>query len=397
MPSPFARKKDSPLSQPEFSDALSGYVARGNVDMVRKYFDEVLWENKPERPTWEHLKLAVLREDKAMAKLLVTWGARATDENLAELQRVEPRKYPDYLNILRQAGHRMTAEKIVEGQKIAQNAQDENDSLREDIIRSFIDDKFVDHRIKHIPREWRKTLQSFHDNGAKEAVIAGGALRDTFNKRAVKDVDIFLKSRGSIKKNRKFLKKVFADAGLRLVEQPVYTGGYGPDMEALPDPRKGVFVPRRHYGYGGIIPETKSESWVVIAGPQKTEYNIVFMDGPLAEDMAKAVAENRTPAKQAISAFDLGLCQIGYDGDAIVTTEKYRRDVAKKVIEIDKANPSTTDHVQRIRQKYEDWHIGGDLAQMIRREEEEKKAAEEARQKRARSYGGYGRSFDFYS
>lgn len=397
MPPQFARKKDSPLSQPEFSDELSGYVARGNIGMVRKYFDEVLWEKKSERPTWEHLKLAVLREDKAIAKLLVTWGARASEEGLGELQRMDPKKYPDYLKVLRQAGHGMTAEKIAAGNKVAEKAKDHNDSLSEEIIRSFIDDKFVDHRINQIPREWRKALQAFHETGAKEAVIAGGALRDTFNKRAVKDVDVFLKSRGSVKKNRKFLKQVFAAAGLRIVEQPVYTGGYGDDMQALPDPKQGVFVPKRHVGYGGIIPETKSESWVVIAGPQKTEYNIVFMDGPLADAMSKAVADNRTPAKQAISAFDLGLCQIGYDGDAIVTTDKYRNDVAKKVIEIDNGNPSTLHHVERIRKKYDDWKIGSDLAKVIQKEEERQKAAEKARQKRYSGYGGYGRSFDFYS
>jgi hypothetical protein len=288
----------------------------------------------------------------------------------------------------------MTAEKIATGNKVAEKAKDRNDSLSEEIIRSFIDNKFVDHRINQLPREWRKTLQAFHDSGAKEAIIAGGALRDTFNKRAVKDVDIFLKSRGSVKKNRKFLKQVFAAAELRLIEQPVYTGGYGDDMQALPDPTKGVFVPQKRHGYGSITPETKSESWVVKAGSQKTEYNIVFMEGPLAEAMARAIADNRTPAKQTISAFDLGLCQIGYDGDAIVTTEKYRKDVAQKTIEIDTGNPSTLQHVERIRKKYDDWKIGKDLEKMIRREEERKKEAEKERQKR---YSGYSRPFDFYS
>jgi hypothetical protein len=397
MPRQIPRQKDSPFSQPEFSDELSGYVARGNAGMVRKYFDDVLWEKKSERPTWAHLKLAVLREDKAIAKLLVTWGARATEGDLAELQRMDPKKYPDYLKVLRQAGHSMTAEKISAGNKIAEKAQDRNDSLNEEIIRSFIDDKFVDHRINQIPQEWRKTLHAFHETGAKEAIIAGGALRDTFNKRAVKDVDIFLKSRGSVKKNRKFLKQVFAAAGLRLVGQPVYTGGYGNDMQDLPDPKQGVFIPRRNLGYGGIIPETKSESWVVIAGSGKTEYNIVFMEGPLAEAMGKAVMENRTPAKQAISAFDLGLCQIGYDGDAIVTTEKYRKDVAQKLIEIDQDNPSTLNHVERIRKKYDDWKIGSALAKVIQKEEERKKAAAKPRPSRYRGYGGDSRAFDFYS
>jgi hypothetical protein len=33
----------SPLQQPEFSDELSGYIARGNTQMVRAYFDSVFW------------------------------------------------------------------------------------------------------------------------------------------------------------------------------------------------------------------------------------------------------------------------------------------------------------------------------------------------------------------
>lgn len=377
-------KKDSPLSQPEFRDELSGYIARGNVDMTRAYFDSVFWENKDERPSWEHLKLGLLREDKAMTKLLVTWGARATEEGLAELQRMDPKKYPTYLKLLRQSGHGMTAAKIAEGDKKAEAAKDQNDSLSTEIIRSFIDDKFVDHRINQIPREWRQALKAFHDTGAQEAIIAGGALRDTFNNRAVKDVDIFLQSRGSLKKNKKFLKQVFAASGLSVSHQPVYTGGYDDDLEQFPKPREGVLQPARRQGYGMIRPETKTESWVVIAGNGKTEYNIVFLNGPLGHTMSQAAQNNVTSAKAPISAFDLGMCQIAYDGDAIVTTEKYRHDVAKKLIELDQGNPSTLEHLSRIQKKYEDWTLGDGVKKMLKEEEERKKAKEKSR------YTGYG-------
>lgn len=75
-----------------------------------------------------------------------------------------------------------------------------------------------------------KLMQCLIDNGAAEAVIAGGALRDLFNQRAVRDVDIFLKGRGGKEENRKFLQEAFAAVGLDITPQVIgYRDGYGWD------------------------------------------------------------------------------------------------------------------------------------------------------------------------
>jgi hypothetical protein len=375
----------SPLQQPEFSDELSGFIARGNTQMVRAYFDSVFWEKKSERPDWNHLKLALLRDDLSMTRLLVTWGARATEEGLAELQKMDPKKYPQHLKMLRQAGHGISPQKLAESTKTAEAAKDHNESLDELLIRSFVDDKFVDHRIAKLPAEWRHTLGAFHRTGAKEAVIGGGALRDLFNQRAIKDVDIFLKSRGSMKKNRKFLKKVFDASGLDVTRQAVYTGGYGRSSDAFPEPEKSTLQEKQRIGYGSFRPASNSEAWTVIAGPQKTEYNVIFIDGPLGEAMEQAQKKNTTPAKPLIGVFDFGLCQIAYDGDVIITSAQYREDVRKKLIKLETANGTSDAHLRRIVKKYDDWELCAE-SQKIMNPPPKKKSAPAP--KRSRSYGG---------
>jgi len=377
----------SPLQQPEFNDELSGYIARGNTQMVRAYFDSVFWEKKSERPDWNHLKLALLRDDLQMTRLLVTWGARATEDGLSELQKMDPKKYPQQLKMLRQAGHSISPQKLAESAQVAEAAKDHNESLDENIIRGFVDDKFVDHRIAKLPAEWRLTLGAFHSTGAKEAVIGGGALRDLFNERAIKDVDIFLKSRGSMKKNRKFLKNVFDASGLDVSRQAVYTGGYGSSSEAFPEPETSTLQAEKRLGYGSFRPASKSEAWTVIAGPQKTEYNVIFIDGPLGDAMEQAQKKNTTPAKPLIGVFDFGLCQIAYDGDVIITSAQYRKDVSEKIIRLETANGTSDAHLHRIVKKYDDWKLCPESHKIMNPPPAPKKPAPSPKRSRS-SYGG---------
>jgi len=351
-----ASQTQSPLL-PQFDDALSGYIAKGNIDAVRGHFDSVFWNNDTSRPGWDHLKLALLREDLPMLKLLIVWGARAGETDLKSIEKLDAKKYPEYLKLLRRAGHNVSVEALSESSAKAEALPPRNESLDDTVIRAFVDDHFIDHRAGKLPKEWRTVLHSIQETGAPEAIIGGGALRDLFNKRAIKDVDIFLQSRGSERKNKKFLQAAFKASKLPVVEQAVYSGGYSDGREAFPSPKKTTLQEKAHRGYGEIRPASNSEAWTIIAGANRTEYNVIFVDGPLGAAMARATENATSATRPMVSVFDFGLCQIGFDGQEIYTTAKYRNDVQKQEINLDRDNGTTRQHLERLVKKYPDWKL----------------------------------------
>ena len=189
-----------------------------------------------------------------------------------------------------------------------------------------------EHSFQDIPAEWRQVLRTFQDKGAKEAVIAGGALRDLFNHKPVKDVDIFIRTQGSQKKNRQMLEEAFRSTRLEITYQQ--SGNDYFSGERFPAPKA------KNNG------RNVAESWTIIAGRDKTEYNIIF------------VPELVSPLK-LIESFDFGLCQIGYDGKIIFSTNRYNDDVRDKRIcfALTDVNDTSAEHLQRIIKKYPDWKL----------------------------------------
>lgn len=371
-----------PPRHPAYADDLTASIAQGDLLGVRAHFDKVFWGDSEQRPTWQHLQIAVMRGDVPMARLLVTWGARASEGDLAALQKVAPKKYPEYLQTLRRSGHGISPKALRDSLAQAAALPDtaDNESLAETVIKSYVDGAFIDYRAERIPKEWRQVLGHMQAEGSPEALIGGGALRDLFNGRAIKDVDIFLETRGSEKQNRKFLQRVFQKAGLPITSQTVKVGAYGAlQSKEIPDPRKEVFQPRINNGYGTFRAASHSEAWTIIAGKDKTEYNVVFIDGPLGKALSSASVKPGAAARTMIRAFDLGLCQIGFDGRQLVTTQAYRDDVRGKKISLIEENGTSQQHIQRIVKKYSDWELT-DAAQ---------KAMKPKPPPLRRSYGGF--------
>lgn len=337
----------------KYDDALSEIIASGDIAQARDYFDKVFWENQSDRPGWKHLRQAVLREDQAMVRILVTWGAHPTTDEMAQFRSLAGEKYPDYLKLLRQAGLRANGqpwEEIVPKAPAQETDDDRN-------ARAIIDGRADDHRMKLIPAEWLQVLKAFQLNGSNEAVIAGGALRDLFNAREIKDVDIFLRSQGSEKKNRKYLEAVFAASGVQVHDQQIrYSDGYGsisrPEKFPKPASTRGAF------NDAAVKRERYLESWKIIAGPQQTEYNVIFVDDTLDKKLTKDV--NKFDAKSIfvgalLDAFDTGLSQIATDGTEVVSTQAYKDDVRLKRISLLRPNESSNDHLKRVVKKYPDF------------------------------------------
>lgn len=339
-----------------FDDRLSEIVARGSVDEARRYFDEAFWENSLDRPGWQHLRIALLREDSAMIRLLATWGAHPAENDMAELRGLARDKYAHYLRLLRQGGLRSDGQPWEDIAPAATPASESADF----VIKSFVDGEFVDHRIGKMPEDWRRVLRGFHAAGAEEAVIAGGALRDLFNGRPVKDVDIFLRAQGGERKNRKFLKQAFARAGLEVHEQEFRydDGGYGVSVrhEQFPSPKTERDAA---FNAAAMKRERRMESWKIIAGKDKTEYNVIFVDDSLDRLLVKqqgADGDRKSIfAGGLLDAFDAGLCQIGTDGREVFSTKAYDEDVKHKRITLTRPNYTTEDHLRRIIAKYPDW------------------------------------------
>jgi hypothetical protein len=96
-----------------------------------------------------------------------------------------------------------------------------------------------------------------------------------------------------------------------------------------------------------------------VAGPKKTEYNIVFIDKTLAEDL------RRKMVSELLRAFDIGLCQIGTDGKKIITTGLYDSDINTKQIEVWHENPCSLEHLQRVIEKYKDYKVGAEAKKIL--------------------------------
>lgn len=377
-----------PLRNPQYADALTNSVAAKDIAGVRAHFDRVLWGDDDQRPTWEQLKIAVLNADVPMARLLVTWGARANVDDLAALQKSAPKKYPEYLQTLRRSGHGISPKALRESitAAAALPPEEANESVQPYQGRTLVDGGHIDSRAEKLPREWRQLLHTMQATGAPEALIGGGALRDLFNERTIKDVDIFLQTRGSEKKNRSFLEKAFSAAALPVHRQRV-SMGYSDIATEFPDPSRGTFIQRVSRGYATIRAASNSEAWTVIAGANKTEYNIVFIDGPLGDALGKAARQPHTAGKVSAAAlmikhFDFGLCQIAFDGADLHTTAAYQQDVKKKTITLQKENGTAASHLQRIVKKYPDFKLCPESERVLN--------PPKPARRRSSGYGGYG-------
>jgi hypothetical protein len=94
------------------------------------------------------------------------------------------------------------------------------------------------------------------------------------------------------------------------------------------------------------------ESWKVIAGPNKTEYNFIFVDG----DIVHAASDYFVDA--VIKDFDFGFCQVAYNGTYVKATEAFKHDITHQQMNLNDDRTTTPERVQRLRQKYPDWELG---------------------------------------
>jgi hypothetical protein len=310
-------------------DALTTCVRSGSVDKVRDYLQKSLMSGERPSAQWKHLRLALMAAERPMIQLLVTWGARPSQDDLADLRNQRPGQFEDSMKLL-----------ALCGLNLARPPREAFNAAAPAPIDPAAENKRL---IAALPEEWLKVLKELR-RSAPEAMIAGGALRDTYNGAKVKDVDIFMGSRMFAKN---YILGAFKRAGVTVFEQKV-SAGYGTVS------RK---VVKGHAGKQFNKGNDGAESWTIIAGKSRTEYNIVLLKGDYGSEIRGL--GNDTSRKGAmhvmdkiIRQFDIGLCQIATNGEYICKTPEYDADVNEKKLTLTRPNHSSRDHLMRIAEKY---------------------------------------------
>lgn len=315
-------------------------VRAGDLDLLRRYFDRTLAGEAVHLPGWRHLKQALQQDNLSMMRLLITWGATPTDDDLQQLADELGDKSTAAFTKLRVAGLNI--------KDLPQPRPRAPRSINEPWL---------------IPGEWITVLQQLQKNGAPEAMIVGGALRDTFNGRAVKDVDIFLKA-PMFGNRKKMLRKVFDQCGL-VIHMTRDTDYSSISEDSLTRTTK---IPnsydREHSAFGRL------DTWKVVAGPNRTEYNIIFVNSPLADQLRDEANPKKVhpdnigsvfnfamkPARQQfLNKIDISICQIIFTGKELITSMAYDRDVHEKKITLLNPANSSLMHIERVVSKYRDF------------------------------------------
>lgn len=162
---------------------------------------------------------------------------------------------------------------------------------------------------------WLMVLSSIQKHWP-EAIIAGGCLRDHQFGVQVKDVDIFIHGENedseSVRQKLEFFiggAPVRFDEKIEICNNPIYPNSTG-----------NIFI---------------CELW-------GDKYQIVQRNAPF------------NPAS-LLDTFDLGFCQISWDGQEYFFTDAFAADVAKKRIRVIQEHPNTKKRVARFVEKYPTW------------------------------------------
>jgi hypothetical protein len=321
------------------SECIMHDIKHGDCRLTREFFNSHFWGGTTNwsmaKPVWENIKLALKAENKPMLKLLATWGAQVTDEDMARLRAAAKEQYPHYIRLLRQAGVPLSPAALKEI-PLADVQPPAPETL--------------------IPEEWKRVLRAFQEgNGGYAAFIGGAALCDLFNERgARRKVDIFLNSIYNDKMNQRTLENAFQRTGLEITEGALKLYGGKP----FPQPHFKKLPSRK-----GDSRINLAQSWTVVAGPQQMQYNIVFVDMG-----AEGNALVSTPGKylqRVINDFDFSMNQIAYDGEQVVTTPAYDADVKNHQIALKNKTEESKEQLQRLVKKYPAWKLCAESKKLL--------------------------------
>lgn len=338
-------------------------VIRGDADCVRRYFDEGVAGRKIARPTWQHLRIALEQHNRTMARLLVTWGAHPTRQELAGYfaQGHDAATTANALHTLKLAGVNVTSIDLGIDIGIATAAFNMcagtlvPDDLDEDLI----------------PEQWKTMLNHLAQVGAPEAVIAGGALRDLYNGRPIKSVDIFIKApmmTGTFMRRLTLQAQPFAQEfkkgkWVHALRIPKRLGARDPDKYFIGDPLDRTETWRIHARPDDKPPHVT----LAFTASEGVVFNIIMLGSDLGSDLRKDFKTGGDHGVRALLArFDFGLCQIAYRRGRVIATDAYRHDARAQRLTLLDPLGTTMEHIAAIVGKYPDFTPNEKLAEILR-------------------------------
>jgi hypothetical protein len=136
-----------------------------------------------------------------------------------------------------------------------------------------------------LPKDWADTLALIQTK-FPEAVIAGGALRDTIMQKPVSDIDIFVKAQGAY--TEAHLKTLFGD-GVEMVSKEWTTQ------------------------YGEHLPELDSVWDIKRRDGQHHPFQIIALNMDVTPDTT-------------VARFDFGICRVAHNGKQLLITDAFASD-----------------------------------------------------------------------
>lgn len=173
--------------------------------------------------------------------------------------------------------------------------------------------------IYSIPQEWVDMLVLVQDE-LPSAVIAGGALRDLWHDKPIKDVDIFIPMKAEDVDLDAIERKVLS---IHPYAELILTSMYGQRGDIATPGFRNIFTIWR-MKVQGII------------------YELIFI-----EDMGERM----------IDVFDISICQIAFDGHELHITDEFYRSVKDGVIRVCNTNRADRQvkRLKRVMDKYPEY------------------------------------------
>jgi hypothetical protein len=191
-----------------------------------------------------------------------------------------------------------------------------------------------------IPEEWQEVLDFFGEKGDRylcgghQPYIAGGSLRDLELGADVKDVDIWIQINGPDKGSHSELKYCLEGKdGVEITKETTIS------KETTEDERE-------YFGELNVFSRK-------ITDVTKFKYKGINFDLIRLDD-------DEIDLENILQGFDLGICQIGYDGSYVYVTENYIRDKSCKTITILNGlmhKHGGLRHLERVAAKYPEYRV----------------------------------------
>ena len=178
----------------------------------------------------------------------------------------------------------------------------------------------------NIPQQWIDTLRAIQAAGFREAIIAGGCLRDLDNGVQPKDVDIFVQANDDVYAKAR-LDVVFGYVGEDLTQHSKEYHDSNPEV---------IAVYEWTHSTGSTLPFQ-----VIVCSGNRDRFEFI------SNQMAR---------------FDIGLCKLWTSGRGVWRTSDYLTDRTNRTLTIVNMTSKSVERAERIGEKYPGWQIAGPKA-----------------------------------